>query len=95
MKLGGAMRNTRFKIAKDDILELFENHSQKTFSNANISTILNTNRRFWRLGESLTNGKFIQLLLEHTKLVKHELQFPREKIILYSWSDISVFELGL
>jgi predicted transcriptional regulator of viral defense system len=95
MNLGGIMRNTRFNIAKNDIIEIFENHSQKTFSNANISMILNTNRRFWRLSESLTNGKFIQLLLEHTKLIKHELQFPKEKIILYSWSDISAFELAL
>jgi len=88
------MRNTRFNIAKDDITELFENHEQRTFSKSNISNILNTNRKFWRLSESLTIGKFIQLLLEHTKLKEHELQFPREKIVIYSWSDISVFELS-
>jgi len=95
MKNGVNMKNTRFNIAKDDITELFEKQSKKTFSNADISIFLNTNRRFWRLGESLTTSKFIQLLLEHTKLKKHELHFHREKIVIYSWSDISVFELAL
>jgi len=89
------MKNTRFKIARDDIIELFENHSKKIFSNADVSVILNTNRRFWRLGKSLTTGKFIQLLLEYTKLTKYEIQFPKEKIVLYSWSDVSVFDLAL
>lgn len=89
------MRNTRFNIAKDDVVELFENYNIKTFRTADIKIILNTNRRFWRLGDSLSTSKFIQLLLEHTKLLKHELQFPREKIVIYSWSDISVFELAL
>lgn len=89
------MRPTRFDIAKKDIVLLFEQLDEKVFSPNQISTILENNRKFWRLPERLTANAFINLLLEKTELKKYEFKFPIVKITRYSWGEASIFELAM
>lgn len=89
------MKQTRFQIAKKDILSLFEEHGKNIFSYNDISKILDENRRFWRLPVNLTANAFVGLLIDHTKLQRQEINFPKEKILRFTWGEISAFSLAL
>ncbi|TRZ93078.1 MAG: hypothetical protein D4R82_05770 [Dehalococcoidia bacterium] len=89
------MRQTRFQIAKKDIVAFFEKCDKNIFSYTDISKILNDNRDFWRLPGSLTTNAFIGLLADYTKLNRHEFSFPSEKILRFAWGSTSVFSLAL
>jgi len=89
------MKQTRFQIAKKDIISLFEEYGKNIFSYNDISKILDENRRFWRLPVNLTANAFVGLLIDHTKLQRQEINFPREKILRFTWGEISAFSLAL
>lgn len=89
------MRQTRFQIAKKDIIALFEEYDKNIFSYEDISKVLDKNRRFWRLPVNLTTNAFIGLLTDYTKLKRREFSFPREKIFRFAWGDTSAFSLAL
>jgi len=89
------MKQTRFQIAKKDITSLFEEYVKNIFSYNDISKILDENRRFWRLPVNLTANAFVGLLIDHTKLQRQEINFPREKILRFTWGEISAFSLAL
>ena len=89
------MKNIRFNIAQKDIVSLFENSDSRIYTPKDLDMLLNVNRDFWRLAKSLSTKSFTELLLTKTRLTKHEFQFPSQKIVRYSWDDISVFELAL
>jgi len=89
------MRQTRFQIARKDIIAFFEEYDKNIFSYKDISKVLDENRKFWRLSVSLTTNAFIGLLTDYTKLKRHEFSFPREKILRFAWGDTSAFSLAL
>jgi len=89
------MKQTRFQIAKKDIISLFEEYGKNIFSYNDISKILDENRRFWRLPVNLTANAFVGLLIDHTKLQRQEINFPREKVLRFTWGEISAFSLAL
>ena len=89
------MKQPRFQIAKKDIISLFEEYGKNIFSYNDISKILDENRRFWRLAVNLTANAFVGLLIDHTKLQRQEINFPREKILRFTWGEISAFSLAL
>lgn len=89
------MRQTRFQIAKKDIKSYFEEHDNKIFSYTEISKILDSNKRYWRLSVNLTTQGFIDLLIKYTKLKKYEIKLPKKMITRYAWDDISPFIFAL
>jgi len=86
---------TRFQIAKSDIVALLEEHGKEILVYYDISKMLDQNREFWRLQRSLTTPKFIDLLIENTKLKRHEMNFARKKYLRFTWDDASVYKLAL
>jgi predicted transcriptional regulator of viral defense system len=88
------MKQTRFQIAKKDINKFFKEYNAKIFSYKDISKILDSNRRYWRLSVNLTAQEFIDLLVTHTNLKKYEVNFPRETITRFAWDNISAFSLA-
>jgi predicted transcriptional regulator of viral defense system len=89
------MASTRLKIAKADIIGLFENRGIRVFKRSEIDEILLENRKFWRLSESTTVHSFIAFMLDNTKLQQVNFQFPVRKEIRYVWGKVSVYELVL
>ena len=87
--------NTRFKIAKSDIVKTIEDSGQKVFNRPFISNILQNNRKDWRLTESLTVNRFIDLLLKNTPLKRHKIKFNARERILYSWGNVEVIDLAM
>jgi predicted transcriptional regulator of viral defense system len=88
-------RMTRFQIAKTDIISSFQELENNLLTEYEISTILYRNRDFWRLPKGLSVKKFIDMLLESTKLQKHIFEFPNKKYTRYSWGPASIYKLAL
>jgi len=86
---------SRFSIAKQDIIKVFEESDIKVFNHSYISEILQDNRQYWRLTESLTSNKFIELLLRNTSLKKYNLKFKSTVKTLYSWNKVDITDLAL
>jgi predicted transcriptional regulator of viral defense system len=85
---------TSFQIAKKDIIEYFERNGDKIYTIGEISNILNSERRFWRLPISLTSEKFVELLTKYTKLKEDVFKFDKITYKRYVWGDISIFSLA-
>ncbi|MBK6993811.1 MAG: hypothetical protein IPH31_02385 [Lewinellaceae bacterium] len=88
-------RNTRFSIAKKDIVAYFDEYPQKVFRAYDISLIYEQNRENWRLAKSMSLEFFIQELIDKTKLEAVELFFPGSTITLFVYGEASPYELAL
>jgi len=88
------MKQTRFQIAKKDIVSFFDNYRTNIFKYSSIADLLEQNRAFWRLPVHLSAGSFIRLLLD-IKLKEHRFQFPHRAVIIYSWGDVPIYNLAL
>jgi hypothetical protein len=89
------MAKTRISIAKPDIVRLFDEYPQKVFDPSGIQRILNENRSFWRLAESMSYSDFVSYLLANTKLKKQVFNFSYRSITRYTWGDVPLYELLL
>jgi len=85
--------STTFQVAKRDILNTFKKHSTKVFSLADLRSIVNENRQFWRLPETSTIDDFISLLLEQSPLKEVRLEFPYRSKLRFVWGNVKLFEL--
>ncbi len=81
----GTMGNTRFDIAKKDIVAYFSSNSSKIYTFNEISQILREKRAFWRLS-SLGVHEFIRLLTEKTLLKEIIFEFSTTAIARYVWN---------
>ena len=89
------MIQTRIKIAKPDIVKHFDNLNQKVFKNKDLSKILSEQRGFWRLTKSMTNIKFVEFLINETKIKKILLSFETgTKKVRYLWGNPTVYEIA-
>ncbi len=84
---------TRIKIAKRDIVSLFERHTKRIFTRSEIGKILAEHREFWRLRQDETIGSFIEFLLKETNLERHDFDFPFRPETRYSWGKVPLYEL--
>ncbi len=89
------MSPTRFQIAKKDIVAYFNNQENNIFTYKDISKILSLERDFWRLPINMSTRSFIQLLIEKTNLKEHKFDFAYRPTTLYSWGNISEYQLYL
>ncbi|MCH7928801.1 MAG: hypothetical protein IID03_12610 [Candidatus Dadabacteria bacterium] len=88
------MKQTRFSIAKKDIISFFDSYSTKVLTYGGIAKILSENTSFWRLPVRLSVRSFVDLLLE-TRLKEHIFNFPHRKILRYTWGEPSDYNLFL
>lgn len=86
-------RRSRISIAKSDIVDAFEICTNKVFTKQQISTLLDENRQFWRLTQSMTINQFTSYLTKETKLDLVELNFPSKKEHRFTWGDVSIHEI--
>lgn len=84
---------TRIQIAKSDIIRHFDNLPKKVLDMADLNRILFEQRSFWRLAQSMSLTKFVDFLLESTKLKANKFNFAYRPIIKYTWGDVPFYEL--
>ena len=86
---------TRLQIAKPDIIKHLDAMPRRVYRQADIAQILEENRDFWRLAQSLTVQAFIKYLLDSTKLQRVEFSFPARNELRYVWGHASLLETAL
>jgi predicted transcriptional regulator of viral defense system len=87
------MAEARIKIAKADIIKVFQESTHNIYKRSDIDRILEDNRAFWRLRRTMTVDEFIKFLLQETKLKKVSFDFPNRKIIKYVWGKAHFYDL--
>lgn len=89
-------RPTRLTIAKKDIFTLFDQSSQKVYSQAQLAGILVQQRAYWRLAERTTARDFIAFLENQGKLKANTFRAEKysRETTRYSWGDASIYELA-
>ena len=92
--IGVIMTKNRFQIAKNDIVQFFDKSDNKVFSLSDISKILETDRKFWRLPVNMTAEEFANLLVKHTDLKLHKFEFRSKTITRFTWGNISTLNMA-
>ena len=85
------MSPTRFQIAKQDIVDTFENKKSTIYTYDGLSKILKDYEKPWRLPISMSIAEFVDLLIRKTKMQKLILRFPNRIITMFAWGEASVF----
>jgi len=87
---------SRIQIAKKDITRYFEESATRVYSYGGLSSILSSNRAFWRLSLSMATKDFIEFLLEETKLRQLTIESDKYgQVVRYTWGKVSPFQLAL
>lgn len=86
---------TRFQVARNDIAAFFDSLGPAVFKKRDIELIFRAKRDDWKLAGSTKAREFIDLLLEHTALKQVKVAFPDNPKAVYTWGEITVFEVGL
>lgn len=88
-------RKIRFDVAKSDILGWFNDSPGRIFSFMELKDILAQNRDHWRLTKSTTMMDFIEYLSEKGQLQRIEINFPKNKMVRYTWGHAPTYSLIL
>jgi hypothetical protein len=90
---------TRLQIAKNDIVALFDQLSNRVFWPSDISSILTEHRSFWRLAQHTTTSAFLRFLLDKTPMKKVDLvavhHTSASSTVRYVWKQASPYEIAL
>jgi len=87
------MARLRMKPPIEDIVNYFNNISPNVFKRSDVEKILAENREFWRFSGSVTVHKFIEFMLENTKLEIVKFEFPSRNILRYTWGKTPFYEI--
>jgi predicted transcriptional regulator of viral defense system len=87
------MNISRFKIAKPDIIKLFDDFPMKILRPFDIERILFEKKEFWRLADSTSVNSFIEFMLAETRLQKVKFDFPYRAETRYTWGEVSDYEI--
>lgn len=87
------MARLQMKPPIDEIINYFNELPERVFKRSYIERVLVENRAFWRFSNSVTVNKFIDFLLEETKLEIVKFEFPYRNILRYTWGKVPIYEL--
>jgi hypothetical protein len=91
-------RPPRLKTVAPDIAGFFERYPRKILSSTDLAKILSQHRQAWKLPQDTTTPKFIEFLLNNTKLQLIHLEsesHPNARTITkYCWGEPSPYLLG-
>ena len=89
------MQGSSLDNAKFDINYFFDCQNKKVYRTYEIRDIFYQNRETWQLAKSIRFNKFLDYLVRNTCFEKVVLTFPSKKEIMYSWGNVSIFEIAL
>ncbi len=89
------MNKARIQIAKPDIIRHFDQLDQKIFKLSDLTSILSSQRDFWRLTQDTTTPSFAKFLTQQAKLKRFDFPFPYRKETRYAWGNVHLLEVLL
>ena len=87
------MARSRFQIALTDIESFFDKKKKPVYTFTEIGEILEEQKTIWKLPGKMTTRKFLEALLEKTKLKKFDFSFPSLSIHRYTWGESNIYEI--
>lgn len=78
---------------KNLIIAALESSGAKVFRRADLASLLADERGEWGLEKPKKIDAFIEYLRKHTKLKQVVLPFPQRSLTLYTWGDISMYQI--
>jgi predicted transcriptional regulator of viral defense system len=87
------MARSRFQNALTDIESFFEKRKKAVYTFTEIGKVLEDQRNFWKLPATMNTRKFLEALLERTKIKKIDFKFPSISIHRYTWGDTNIYEI--
>ena len=87
------IRRSKIQLAKPQIVNYFSNLPNKVLTKNEISRILESHRKNWNLGVTLSSSKFLNFLLNEAYLKMHTFNYWNRTAIRYSWGEISIYPL--
>ncbi|MGO8766673.1 MAG: type IV toxin-antitoxin system AbiEi family antitoxin domain-containing protein [Limisphaerales bacterium] len=89
------MNQTRFQIARPDIIRFYDELPIRIHRQSDIAEHLKQQREFWRLTQNTTARKFIRLLIENGRLRETKFPFPSpyKPEVRYPWGNVSLYEV--
>ncbi|MFZ5867120.1 MAG: type IV toxin-antitoxin system AbiEi family antitoxin domain-containing protein [Thermodesulfobacteriota bacterium] len=88
-------RKLRFDAARSDIISFFRQSPDRVLSYTDLQNILKDNREFWRLTQSTTVEDLIEFLSTKGRMQRVEVQFPKRKMVRFTWGEVPAFEVIL
>lgn len=85
---------SRFKIAKKDIIALFEARPQRVYRERELAQLVAANRSGWRLAVGTGMQEFVDLMTEATALQAVHVQLDGLDKTLYTWGAATAFEVA-
>lgn len=85
---------SRFKIAKRDIIALFEARQQRVYRERELEQIIAANRSAWRLAVGTGVQEFVELMVESTAFQAIKVQLNGSEKTFYTWGTATVFEVA-
>lgn len=86
---------SRFKIAKKDIVALFEARAQRVYRERELAQLVSANRSSWRLAQSMGIEEFVELMVGATPLRSVTVQLDDQEKTLYTWGPATAFEIAV
>jgi predicted transcriptional regulator of viral defense system len=78
-------QQTRFAQKQLEITAFFEKLRSRIFTFSNLSELFESHRDQWNLPRSMGVKKFLNTLLEKTKMQVVKMKFPSYQIVRYAW----------
>jgi predicted transcriptional regulator of viral defense system len=89
-------KQSRISLARAEISSYFSSKAQTVYSAPELESILETNRKYWKLPKSMQLWNFASSLCEHTKLKPVQLQSVEyhRQVKRFAWGEPSPLELA-
>lgn len=89
------MGQSRFSIAKRDIIGELDRLPFPVLSINKLAEILEENREFWRLAQSMSAKTFAEALIKYAYLHRVEIQTQSRLYVRYIWRTASAYQVAL
>ena len=86
-------RKAKLDTALPKVISFFSDHSPRALRLSHIDEIVYENRTSWGLAKATSPNQLVKILLEESPLSLVKLKFRNRGFHVYTWGEVSVFEL--
>lgn len=86
-------RQSKLQLALKHIENSLNERDKNVLTHTDIRQFLSGNRLSWHLPESVSLGKFIETLIEHSPLREIRIDLPHRPAVRYAWNSPTTMEI--
>jgi hypothetical protein len=85
----------RIEIAAPKIFQVMDAASRRVYTYSQLTSILYSNRSDWNLPEYISTDRFVNFLIERSKLARVEIASRAQAVVRYTWGEVSDFAVAV